>query len=128
MKLIRTLPCEAMQVPTIEDVRRASRSFAWKTGLGADAMPPRADSLLVDDAVAMLVYLLWAAGGLGTMAHHHHGHSCDAVGEAPGWLQTDSLAPLHLQGVYQDQDRPRAQMGGQPHASILRPGLRAIYD
>eukprot|EP00959_Pyramimonas_sp_CCMP1952_P036283 759338-Pyramimonas_sp.AAC.1 len=67
-------------------------------------------------------------GGLGTIAHHHHGHSCDAVGEASGWLQADSLAPLHLQGVYQDQDRPRTKMGGQPHASILHPGLRTIYD
>ena len=48
-----------LSVPTVDEMRRASRSFPWKTGLGVDAMPPRAYSLLSDEALAMMVYLIW---------------------------------------------------------------------
>eukprot|EP00959_Pyramimonas_sp_CCMP1952_P156819 3279646-Pyramimonas_sp.AAC.1 len=57
-ELIRSLPRGALPVPRIDEMRAASRTFAWNTGLGVDAMPPRAYSILSDDALAMLIYIL----------------------------------------------------------------------
>eukprot|EP00959_Pyramimonas_sp_CCMP1952_P166470 3479693-Pyramimonas_sp.AAC.1 len=42
---IRHLPPAALPVPTIAQTRRAATTFRWRTGLGADALPPRALSL-----------------------------------------------------------------------------------
>eukprot|EP00959_Pyramimonas_sp_CCMP1952_P186772 3905682-Pyramimonas_sp.AAC.1 len=53
-KAISKLPTESLPVPTVAEVRRASLSFSWRTGLAADMMPPRAYSLLSDEALAMM--------------------------------------------------------------------------
>ena len=58
---IAKLPHHSLPVPTVEEVRYAAKSFRWKTGLGHDGIPPRAWALLSDSALAMVLYVLWAA-------------------------------------------------------------------
>ena len=57
----RSLPRETLEVPKVTDLRRAAKSFKWRTGTSVDGLSPRACPLLADDALAMAVYLVWAA-------------------------------------------------------------------
>eukprot|EP00959_Pyramimonas_sp_CCMP1952_P179205 3746399-Pyramimonas_sp.AAC.1 len=51
-----------LPVPTLDQVRQTATTLKWRTGLGADALPPRAISLTSDEALAMRIYIYWVAG------------------------------------------------------------------
>eukprot|EP00959_Pyramimonas_sp_CCMP1952_P430272 9012151-Pyramimonas_sp.AAC.1 len=58
---MRSLPHQALEVPKVHDLRRAAATFTWRTGVEVDGLSPRAFSLLSDEALAQVVYLIWAA-------------------------------------------------------------------
>ena len=58
--LLAELPASPLSVPTVADVRKAACSFPWGTGTSADRVSPRAFSMLSDDALAYMIYVMWA--------------------------------------------------------------------
>eukprot|EP00959_Pyramimonas_sp_CCMP1952_P070346 1468961-Pyramimonas_sp.AAC.1 len=60
-EFMRNLPHQALEAPKVHDLRRAAATFTWRTGVGVDGLSPRAFSLLSDEALAQVVYLIWAA-------------------------------------------------------------------
>eukprot|EP00959_Pyramimonas_sp_CCMP1952_P234377 4897374-Pyramimonas_sp.AAC.1 len=58
---IRRLPRASLPVPKIGQLRAAAKSFKWHTGQGADRLAPRPLSLLADETLSLLVYVLWLA-------------------------------------------------------------------
>eukprot|EP00959_Pyramimonas_sp_CCMP1952_P256470 5357284-Pyramimonas_sp.AAC.1 len=52
------LPAPPTRIAT---ARRAAKSFRWTTGQGADTLLPRSFSLVSDDVLSLLIYIMWLA-------------------------------------------------------------------